>query len=450
MQKLLNLRHALFAALLLWCVQMSAQNPNFTYTNELLDVTYVNTAFTTGIAKDDGTGYFTAPDWSSRGRNPVAYVSGTKLKVTAHFKFSCTPTGTVYVKGVNADGYDLPPVALTFSGTEGSYEGECKTAFPVNVVNAFDKFAISWQMSTDVNLPYKEMATSANPLYVLYAEPFFVGQNFPNASGTTFPLLTTIHLACTNAKGKNNVQEIADAIYSEFQDQKVRKVDGTRDMGYWGGVNPLATLACRSVTGLLVFEDATCGTWATFFNDMLLLNGILGSSIGIVTVLGTTELSGRSGNNLYDDIDRTFGFLAANTYQVYPYFLDNSSVPRAMFYVKNWQVSNSRSFSFCSQQTLGTLGFYQCGNDLVGLPSQGNANPRAYFENHAVIIFKPDINSSSYKVYDPSYGSVPQSSKQDWINSSIDATGAIFRLPTVIPTIHGWFEYKGGVGVQID
>jgi hypothetical protein len=252
MQKLLNLRHALFAALFLWCVQMSAQNPNFTYTNELLDVTYVNTAFTTGIAKDDGSGYFTAPDWSSRGRNPVAYVSGTKLKVKARFKFTCTPTGTVYVKGVNADGYDLPPVALTFSGTEGSYEGECKTAFPVNVVNAFDKFTFSWQMSTDVNLPYKEIATSANPLYVFYATPLSVGRLFPRAEGITQPLHTTIHLACTNAKGQSDIPKIVDAIYAEFEDRKVRKINGTQDMGYWAGTNPLVLPGCRNVSGLMI------------------------------------------------------------------------------------------------------------------------------------------------------------------------------------------------------
>ena len=75
-------------------------------------------------------------------------VSGGKVIDSYKFNFS--------LKFNN--GYDLPPVALTFSGTEGVYEGEAKTAFPVNVVNAFDPFKISWQASTDVNAPFTEMA----------------------------------------------------------------------------------------------------------------------------------------------------------------------------------------------------------------------------------------------------------------------------------------------------
>lgn len=442
MRKLFKLQHLWFAALLTWCAQMTAQNPNFTYNNTLLDVTFVNTAFPTGIAKDDGSGFFTAPDWSSRAVNPVAYVSGTAVKIKARFQFSCTPTGTVYVKGVNPDGYDLPPVALTFSGTEGVYEGEAKTAFPAGVVNAFDPFRISWQASTDVNTPYTEMAMSANPLYVLHTKPIFVGRQFPLAQGTTQPHWTTIHLACTNAKGQSDVSEIVKFIYSEFEDRKVRKVDGRQDMGYWLGRNPVNTAAdpaCRTVSGFLRYEDATCGTWATFFNDMLLLNGIEGSKIGVVTVLGSTKLALTNSSLLIEDVFRDFSREDANRFTIYPY---TGVIGNAIFYVKDWAITTDRSFSQCFNSQVGSLTLYKCNNDLDGLAAQGNPNPRAYFENHAVVVF-------GGLIYDPSYGSTPRP-KQEWIEKSIDATGAIISIPNSPQTFHAWFKSRETDEIQID
>ena len=375
MQKLFKLQHLLFAALLIWCAQVAAQNPNFTYANTLLDVTFVNTAFPTGIAKDDGSGFFTAPEWSAADVKPVAYVSGAKVKVKARFQFSCTPTGTVYMKGVNPDGYDLPPVALTFSGTEGTYEGESKTAFPANTVNAFDPFNISWQASTDVNLPYTEMATSKNPLYVLYGTP----------NKFTTPFYTSIHLGCKNAAGQSEEDKIVDYMYGEFTDQCVERVGRAGCMSYWGAnshisINPVPS-SLFTTAGLLANGEARCNAWAKFFIDMIRLQG-LQNPPQLLQLEWTRShyLEGVDNTNLDSD--------AATNQLEFGSLSPTSIVRRAGFFVKKWNIQE-RTFVDCFVTTTNSPNqlISSPNVDIIGSPAQNNNNPWAFFDEHLIVLY---------------------------------------------------------------
>lgn len=412
MQKLFHLQHILFVALLTWCVQVSAQNPNFTYTNTLLDVTFENMAFPTGIAKDDGSGYFTAPEWSSRGESPVAYVSGTKVKVKARFKFTCKPTGTVYVQGVNRDGYDLPPVALTFtSDTEGVYEGEAKTAFPVNVVNAFDPFRISWQASTDVNLPYTEMGTSANPLYVLYGIP----------NKFTTPFYTSIHVGCKNAAGQSEEDKIVDNIYKEFTDQCVERAERAGCMSYWGANSHISVSPVLSsfftTAGLLANGEARCNAWAKFFIDMIRLQGLRGAEQPQLLQLEWTRshyLEGDDNNNI--DMDATanqieFGSLSRT-----------SIIRRAGFFVNKWNIQG-RIFVDCFITTTNSPNqlISSPNIDIIGLSAQNNNNPWAFFEEHLIVLY-------NNKYYDPSYGTTISDNLAEWKDKSIAGFGSYGKI----------------------
>ena len=88
-----------------------------------------------------------------------------------------------------------------------------------------------------------------------------------------------------------------------------------------------------------------------------------------------------------------------------------------IYYVKNWDLSNANPFSPIDQN---------------GIAGQGNGNPRADFDNHAIVKY-----NNTY--YDPSYGSSKKASKIEWEDSSIDGYGCYVSDP-ITGTFYRWKE----------
>ena len=85
-------------------------------------------------------------------------------------------------------------------------------------------------------------------------------------------------------------------------------------------------------------------------------------------------------------------YLPSGAYEVVP-----------IFYVKNWDLSTALTAPFSPVRNTGVAG-------------QGNADPRAEFDNHAIVEYNG-------KDYDPSYGSPVSNSRTSWEDASLDGYG---------------------------
>ena len=405
----------------------TAKGQNFQYTNKLEEVSFsdAKSSQLIIISSDDGREFYLAPQWKPTSSLPVAYVSGSYLNVGGKFRFACKPRANeVWVQGKCSNGFKLPPQKLHFDSrdpTLGIYDAASSDAkFADNKVDYYKDFKIDWYVSDNSSGNNSMLiGSSVNDLYITFT-----------ASIYSIYYHTLIHLGCTNAVGLTNQDDIVKGIYEEFRDLKVRKVNGTEDLGYWRGANPLNTPACRSTVGFLAYQDAACSEWATFLKDILGMQGIYSNIVVIFWSLpnsdNTYPLTDRSKTMLKEDARNQLSL----TDPVYTENLNNIAtlqpsqyqVSNAYFFVKNWLVGRDRSFGNCDYYSNN---YNACLDDLIGLPGQGNQDPRAFFENHAIVGYKK--LDGSYVYYDPSYGTGAFANEEAWENASVDGFGAIIH-----------------------
>src|SRR4051812_35471854 len=116
MQKMLR---CLFLALTLFTADAFAQD--FTYSN----INLVSVTFSGGnlsIRKDDGTGIYAAPQYTSAGtQNPVAYVSGNAPTIAAAFTITCaTVPDSIYIRGNASDAISLISKKVIVASSAGT------------------------------------------------------------------------------------------------------------------------------------------------------------------------------------------------------------------------------------------------------------------------------------------------------------------------------------------
>ena len=160
-----------------------------------------------------------------------------------------------------------------------------------------------------------------------------------------------------------------DAIWGEFTDRDVRRVDGVQLTYY-------ASYTCGNITtaDLLKYGDGQCGAWAKFFIDMLKVQGI-----GITNEYVIFMPNPPSGipQDYVGFVVKNWTFVGAGTsgHSTHPYLnIPDSLLVGATSY--NWKFAEV--------------------TDAAGIPGQGNANPASLFNNHQVMI--------NGEYYDPSYG----------------------------------------------
>jgi len=277
-------------------------------------------------------------------------------------------------------------------------ETESPVAFP-NVVRAYvgaNIFTLDWQATSDsqrAGSTWTSAGATQNPLYLTFADPVL---------GAAVNLYhTLVHLGSKDADGKARESDVISAVWSDFTDRDVRRIDGTQ-LRYWHGGSATAV----NTRQLLAHANGQCGSWAHLFIDTLRGQGITGPRK--ILVFSSDE-----------PLDPATGL------PVTPW---NTSM-----LVKRWTFAGAGSSPATAPYTYTIADL----TDEEGVPGQGNANPPSAFGNHFLVVLDG-------KYYDPSYGTGPFSSENEWENASLDGFGRDFGFigyrykkndPTVLETV---------------
>ncbi len=360
----------------------------------------------------------------------------------------------IIIKGIADNGFEFAPQkGQVIPGNLIRYKRhQSSLAFASDLVQYIEHFKIKWYITIDQNalnpnfagpISWAFAGESDNQVYVSHNTPILTLA--PSHAEATIPYHTVLHIGCTNGNGKNSAIPIFDAIYKEFEDQQVFRVDGAGPLTYWGNFNPLLPDGeCRTVGGLIEELDAACGEWSQFFEDIIRVQGISGSSI--VEVNWNYILSQPDLTRLVTELNAHFGQESSNV-TIWPFSDAQGQILGAYsgFLVNNWNnLSPTEDFvisEFDNEQTNITLSNGKKINlkEANGVEGQGNNDPRSEFENHAIVGFNNDL-------YDPSYGTTKQNDALSWEASSLAAFGSrVIYEQTIngIPTarIINWVGY---------
>jgi hypothetical protein len=333
------------------------------------------------LKSDDGTKDYTAPHWqdnsspldgdandSSDRKYPICFTQNTKMKVSARWWVDpgLPPAPfSIQIRGSGPSALSIPVTTCTINGSEISIKDvECSSPF-ADSVGFFDPLEITWNYLPKSGSTWWGAGETLNQTYVTLGDP------------VTTPVFHTLaHLGCKNAAGMNQPAEVTEAIWGEFADQCVRRIDG-RQLTYYASY----TCSNTSTAALLSNGDGQCGAWAKLFIDLRKVQGIDDSNEyvlfepiaddGFIVKNWTFSGTGLSGNTTYPYLNVTDSFLIGLT---------------------------KYNFRFAEVK------------DATGVAGQGNSNPASLFNNHQVVI------GGVY--YDPSYG-IKYSTLQD-IDNSID------------------------------
>ncbi|MCL4720091.1 MAG: hypothetical protein KJ057_16610 [Phycisphaerae bacterium] len=340
-------------------------------------VTFSGTSCHT-VKKDDGSGDFTGPHWKDADgdgdghghaedrRFPVVYLRNTKPRLSASLTFVPADvfSGAVRVRSAGPQGYAQAQAEVTpSSGNLVMLEVEADKAW-ADTVDFFNPLRLDWRVSADGGTVWLDAGMSENQAYVTLAAP--VGARLYH---------TLAHNSCRDAKGKSDPSQAIAAIWSDFTDRAVYRVDptwanpeGTRLKYYGDWTTPHTTTA-----GLLGNADGQCTAWAQFFIDALKVQGI-------------------DQDNDYIRIE-SYNLPGSRGFAVKDWSLNDGpyKTPRAPEYP---------FLGLCMNPFItGSSYAWQCteATDGNGITGQGQANPASLFEFHQIVF----INN---KYYDPSYG----------------------------------------------
>ena len=290
-------------------------------------------------------------------------------------------------------------------------------------------FTLDWEISFDDGAHWCNIGQTKHIVYVTLGDPV-----------TTLRQETLFEIGCRNANGASTSDQTVDGVWNQFSGRKVQRVgigptDPPRDspdgMIYWKpGAN-----GCVTVAQLLVDGDASCGTWAEFFIDVLKEQGI--SSASVVTVDAPEPLDAAAGYpNARANYDTQFlagtahhAYLTSNPPAVWNVgdigleaTSNNGGASNGVFFVNTWVFGGAKFMDVSTIPSDGPLP--QQGDS----PAQGNRRPRAWFGNHAIVLYSK-AGVSTY--FDPSYGGSPfpdPNRRVKWEDSSLQAYGGLFDV----------------------
>lgn len=341
-------------------IYTEASSQNFTYQNvSIKKVTFSNGNLS--IRKDDGTGKYTAPQWSSTAstQSPVAYVSGKAPTVSASFNISCANVpSAVYIRGNGPEGIDFPSVKVNVDASSTLSHGITYPAtssvkvFPSGIARMFNPFTIEWEVSFDNGITWKSAGTSANTLYVT--------RSTPQAENGEYKWFHTVFdLSCRNADQQSQDADIISHIWNEFTDHVVLNHNGD-SLFYYKDMSNLYV----SLEDLLAYKDAECFTFAQLFLAAIKIQGIVRT------------------NNYVNITPR--GDYACG-YQI------------DCFLVKDWTFGSPSASSACAsfpyKNTYSELIAYPYTSytfitadvkDQKGIPGPCTPNPSSFFNNHQI------------------------------------------------------------------
>lgn len=347
---------------------------------------------------------------------PVCYMRslpppGVDRYVQADVLLIVTPAGVfsdpVTVRAVGPDSYGFETEATLNGSNLQLQEVQSTEALP-DVIDFHDPMVLEWQVSPDGGTIRLGGAQSRNRTYVT--------RDVPNTGSRFYTLL---HNSCRDADGLTDEAQVIAAIWSDFTDLEVYRVDPTgktqgTKLTYYG------SWSCQhySTAHLLEHGDGQCGAWAKFFIDEMGAQGINHTNEYVLFYHVSTNFD-------YGFCVKNWQFTSSNGMShslSYPYLnLDGSP-----FIVNN-------AYQWVYKQVDNTPGIQGQGREPGG-PDE----PASLFGNHQVV--KID-NNTVITYYDPSYG-ITYTNLSEIDGSAIDG---YYYNPD--PTV-GWAVHE--VDVQMD
>ena len=205
---------------------------------------------------------------------PVAYTSGSTLKITLHFEGICAAlTSSIMLQGVSASGLEFPALSLPVNNVNGvsnfTYEGEASSAFTADKVDFID-LEIKWQMKSAGNQEWKDVVVTKNKIYVTLKAPADEGQN--NTPGEVnleyFHLESAFFIGCKAAKGSNTEGSVIENVWSAFSSADLTN-SKVETLKYYDPSNWYQAENNKTSTTLVKDLNGQCTAWCRFFLDIL-------------------------------------------------------------------------------------------------------------------------------------------------------------------------------------
>lgn len=293
---------------------------------------------------------------------PVAFTRNSRMRVSARWNIEPPgPDVNIQIKGNGPGNLDFGPVVASITSSDLTIiNAECLNAFG-NSVDLLDPMRIDWSFSIDNGTTWHSAGSSANTVYVTLGDP---------VTATIYH--TLLDIGSRNADGNSTLASTTAAIWSEFTDRDVRKVDGTRLHYYLGW----STIRRNGTTFALLYSgDGICSAWARFFIDILKVQGIDNSNDYVL--IEPHAPPGFDQNNV--------GFLVKDWGFSEPGVSHDASYPYLNLPYRSYIGASSYNW------------MYEDVHDQSGIPGQGSANPESFFNNHQMVTIGGEY-------YDPSYG----------------------------------------------
>lgn len=333
---------------------------NFNYANVALKTVTFSGGLT--IQKDDGTGAYTSPQWSSANTTnaPAAYVSGKAATVSSTFSLTCsTVPDYVWIKGTGPEAIEFPAtkasVGTTSTHTITYPATQASKIFESGVVRFFKPFTIDWQISFDDGKTWKNAGSSKNTVYVTKTTP---QTEFSNTDVVFRWYHTVFDISCRNADKKSAETDVISSVWSEFTDHVVLNYNGDSLFYYKTMNSPYVTLAT-----LLKYRDAECYTFAQLFLALIKIQGIE-----------------RTNNYIYIDAD---GSSVCNGYRVDRFLVKDWIFGTPTASCQDFPYENTYSTLIPSPYT--SYKFITADvKDGAGIPGSCTKNPSSFFNNHQI------------------------------------------------------------------
>jgi hypothetical protein len=293
----------------------------------------------------------------------VAFTRATKPKIGAKFRISsASKLGAIKIKAAGPGGISVPETAATVFDDHVTLPLSEASSALVNTIKFYDKkdeskaFKLQWQVKVG-DLDWFTVGTTKHTVYVTLDDP-----------KTSLRQETLFELGCRNADGISQASTVADAVWNEFKDRIVKRVDGVQ-LTYYNSKN----CPNSSTSALLEFGDGQCGAWAKFFLDVRKVQGI--DDVGDYVTFQPNHFELASG--FYVNKCKFIG-TGSNSTVYFPYI----NIPTGPH---NGSTKNISSWKF--QEVF----------DEQVIAGQGNPDPHPMFENHQLVFIEGQY-------YDPSYG----------------------------------------------
>ncbi|MEI6606846.1 MAG: hypothetical protein WCP35_16165 [Verrucomicrobiota bacterium] len=235
------------------------------------------------LTNDDVSTTYDAPHWQDGNddgvaqmpgeRNyPIAYVRNTPPSIAGKIKVK--PSGLTSVSGFSAKikvtgpgNIKINETAATIGTDELELPATASTGNFENEIDYLNPMTLSWEVEVNNKDHWCEAGDTANRTYVTLGVPT-----------TALRQETLFDLGCRNAVGESVVESARDAMFGEFTDQQVSRLDGVQ-MTYWMNNQ----MGCTDTPELLQRSDGNgnCQSWGGLFRDILRTHGIAAERIRV-------------------------------------------------------------------------------------------------------------------------------------------------------------------------